>query len=175
MTRPLLNYSVPYSPELAKRICDELAEGKTLAAICRAEGMPGRMSVHDWKKRYPEFGEAFELARDAGYDAIADEAIEIAEDGQNDWTERPARGGGTYKAVDPEALGRSKLRVDTRMKLLAVWSPRYRPQQGIQLSNPEGGPVEFTEASRSARVASLLALANARKNDPEPEDGSDLA
>lgn len=176
MTRPLLNLPIaPYDPEVAKELCERVSLGETVASVCRSPGFPPRWAIYHWRKTHPEFAEAFDLAKDIGYDAIADEVVEIAEDGQKDWTDRPARGGGTYRAVDNEALGRSKLRVETRLKLLAVWSPRYRPQSGLQLSSPDGGPIEFTEASRSARVASLLALAKARKTNPEPEDGSDLA
>ena len=176
MTRPLLNINTAtYDPAKAARICELLSQGITLASILRDEaGMPSRWSVHRWKADRPEFKEAYELARDVGYDAIADEIMDIAEDGSADWVVRRNRSGEEYTVVDAEAVARSKLRVYAREKLLGCWSPRYRPQQGIQLSNPEGGPVEFTDAAASAKIASLLALAQARA-DGEPEDGSDLA
>lgn len=176
MSRPLLNINTAaYDPEIAARICELLSQGITLASILRDEpGMPSRWSVHRWKADRPDFKEAYELARDVGYDAIAEEIVNIAEDGSADWTTRRARDGSEYQVVDAEAVARSKLRVYAREKLLAAWSPRYRPQSGIQLSNPEGGPVEFTDAAASAKIASLLALAKSRAAG-EPEDGSDLA
>ncbi len=44
MGKPLVNYS----RALAKRICDQLARGRTLKAICRDDGMPARQTVQEW-------------------------------------------------------------------------------------------------------------------------------
>lgn len=176
MVRPLLNISyAKYDPEKAKRICDWLESGKTLVALHRADDtIPSRGSIYTWRDTIPEFGEAFALARERGYDRWAEDCMDIAEDGQDDITTRTGRDGREYEVTNHEVVARSKLRVETRMKLLAMLSPRFRPQQGIQLSNPDGGPVEFTDAAASAKIASLLALAKARAAG-EPEDGSDLA
>lgn len=176
MTRPLLNIpTAKYDPAKAARICELLSQGITLAQIMRDyDDLPSRWSIHRWMASNPEFKTAYEMARDVGYDAIADDIMNIAEDGSADWVVRKKRNGEEYTVVDAEAVARSKLRVYAREKLLASWSPRYRPQSGIQLSNPEGGPVEFTDAAASAKIASLLALAQARAAG-EPEDGSDLA
>jgi len=176
MTRSLLNPPLAaYCPEKAKRVCDWLESGKTLLALLRSDDtMPSRGTIYGWRDKVPEFGEAFALARERGYDHWIEDCIDIAEDGSADFTTRKARDGSEYEVVDHEALGRSKLRVETRMKLLAMLSPRFRPQQGIQLSSPEGGPVEFTDAAAAAKIASLLALAKARA-EGKPDDGSDLA
>jgi len=175
MPRPLLNIPVAaYCPEKAKALCDRLCLGETLTSILRDPEYPSVWSIYTWRDTIPEFGEAYALARERGYDRWAEECMEIAEDGSADWTVRKGRGGVEYEAVDHEVVARSKLRVETRMKLLAMLSPRFRPQQGIQLSNPDGGPVEFTDAAASAKIASLLALAKSRAAG-EPEDGSDLA
>ena len=169
MARPLLNPEGRYSPELAASILDRLREGETLVDICRSKGMPDRRTVHYWVSTNPEFAAAYELARDQGFDAIANDVLRIADETEHDTIETD-RG----PKANAEWISRSKLRVWTRMQLLERWSHRYRPQQGLQLSNPEGGPVEFTDAAASAKIASLLALAQARAAG-EPEDGSDLA
>ena len=182
MTRPLLNIPVdPFDPKAAEHICKELSQGIVLAQTLRdwPEELgvaPSRWTVYDWRKKSPEFDEAYLEAREMGCDALAEDIPSIIEDGSKDWITRKDRNGNEYEVVDQEALGRSKLRVYGREKVLAMWSHRYRPQQGIQLSNPEGGPVEFTDAAASAKIASLLSLAAARKaGTDEPDDGSDLA
>jgi hypothetical protein len=43
MGRPSL-----YTPELADEICRRLAEGESLRAICRGEGMPSFATVENW-------------------------------------------------------------------------------------------------------------------------------
>ena len=37
-----------YTPELAAAICDRISRGEPLEIICRDEGMPHAMTVHDW-------------------------------------------------------------------------------------------------------------------------------
>lgn len=54
-----------YSPELARGICARIAQGESLAAICRDRDMPPRSTVDAWKWAYPEFGEAFAQAQAA--------------------------------------------------------------------------------------------------------------
>lgn len=44
-----------FSDELAARICDELADGKSLVEICAAEDMPHRRTVLRWMESKPDF------------------------------------------------------------------------------------------------------------------------
>ena len=63
--------------------------------------------------------EMMEKARESGFDAIANECLEIADDAALDTIE--TRFG---PKPDKEWLARSKLRVETRLKLLAKWHPK---------------------------------------------------
>ena len=49
--------------ELAHAILKRMAEGESLAAICRTAGMPTAATVYRWAARYEDFGEAFVLIR----------------------------------------------------------------------------------------------------------------
>lgn len=171
MARALLNTASSYTPEKAEAILAQLREGVSLSRICRAPDMPDRNTVHNWVKNQPGFRAAYEEARDLGFDAIADDVMEIADETEHDTIETKLG-----PRANAEWIARSKLRVWTRLQLLEKWSHRYRNQQGIQLSNANGGPVEFTDAAAAAKIASLLALARAREEEDErPADGSDLA
>ena len=44
-----------YSAEIADTICDRLAGGESLRAICADAGMPDRATVCRWLARYEEF------------------------------------------------------------------------------------------------------------------------
>jgi hypothetical protein len=56
----------------------------------------------------------------------ADETIEIADDGQNDWMERERPDGGIDVLLNGEHVQRSKLRIDSRKWLLSKLKPeRY--------------------------------------------------
>jgi hypothetical protein len=163
----------PYDRDLALEVLDHVSKGLTLVSFCRQEGKPSTWTVQRWRARVPEFDEAFCLARDQGHDAMAQECVHIAEDGSDDWIEREKRDGTTYMAVNAEAVGRSKLRIETRLKLLACWDrKRYGPNQQIELTGKDGAPVMDT-TTRSARLAGLVAKLKSRA--AGPEDGSDLA
>lgn len=119
-----------YTPELADEICQRLSKGEPLAVICRDEHMPAVRTVSGWKKLHADFEERFLQARDDGFDAIAAQCMEIADDEQHDWTM-------TKKGVitNDVAVGRAKLQVETRLKLLAKWDPRrYGELQKVQHS-----------------------------------------
>lgn len=108
-----------FSDEIAEQIVARLAEGEPLTVICRDLDVPWR-TVYDWRKARPEFSAAFDHARDVGFDAIAESCIEIAD-----------------TAEDPQS---GKLRVWTRLQLLAKWSPK-RYGEKLGLTDGEGGPL----------------------------------
>jgi hypothetical protein len=69
-----------FSEELATRICERLAAGETLRAICRGDDMPHESTVRSWA-RDPEhpISTQYAKAREIGYEGMADEIIVIAD------------------------------------------------------------------------------------------------
>lgn len=61
--------------DIREIILERLAEGESLSAICRTEGMPNRSTVQRWQDAEPEFDAAVTHAREAGYIKRADEAV----------------------------------------------------------------------------------------------------
>lgn len=112
-----------YTPELAKEICDRLETGETLRSVCRSEGMPSKQAVLRWRDQVPDFGDQYARARELGYKSMAEEILDIADDGQNDWMERETRAG-NITVVNEECVKRSQLRVDTRKWLLSKCLPK---------------------------------------------------
>jgi hypothetical protein len=130
-----------YSADLHSAICERLAKGEPLAVICRDEGFPATRTVSDWKRAHPEFSADFARARDEGFDAIAAGCLEIADDATSDYVEKERPDGSKYEAFDGEHVQRSKLRIETRLKLLAKWDPnRY----GDRVALDHGGAVNIT-------------------------------
>jgi hypothetical protein len=106
---------ITYAPELAARICAELANGKTLRAIEALEGMPARSTIAVWRKRYPEFRSALDEARIEHADTLADEVPHIAD------TEK-----------DPQ---KARNMIEARKWRSAVIKPReYGPRMELQVS-----------------------------------------
>lgn len=132
-----MTVGVKFSQELADRICDDLAKGMTLKEVCRQDGMPSHVAVIHWKREDEVFGEQYRRAREAGYEIMADELLEIADNGTNDWMER-RRADGTIEVVaDHEHVGRSRLRLDTRKWLLAKALPKIYGDK-LQHANAAG-------------------------------------
>lgn len=126
-----------FSQEVADEICRRLAKGEPLAQICRDEHMPAVRTVSDWKKADEAFSADFACARDEGYDHIAAECLTIADETTFDTIQ-----GENGDRANTEWISRSKLRIETRLKLLAKWDPkRYGDKVTQELSGPDGGAI----------------------------------
>ena len=134
-----------YTTELADEIVERLSEGEPLRQICRDERMPSWSAVYRWMEADATFSERIAGGRARGFDAIASECLDIADHGLND-TYIDEQGN---KRTETDVIQRSKLRIETRLKLLAKWDPkRYGDKQTTELTGPNGGPVEFTGITR---------------------------
>lgn len=127
----------------ADSLVEWLEEGKTLRSWCRIPGNPCKSTITNWEKKDDEFRGRIACARETGEDAIAEECIEIADDGSNDYMEQDLGDGVVVRRLDPENIQRSRLRVDTRLKLLAKWNPRKWGEKIQQeVTGKDGGPVQ---------------------------------
>jgi hypothetical protein len=113
-----------YTEAIAVEICDRLAAGESLQAICRDEHLPQKPTVLNWAVTDRDgFFDRYKQAREIQAMGWQDEVVEIADNGTNDWMDRQTANG-TVRVVDHEHITRSRLRVDTRKWLMAVTIPR---------------------------------------------------
>lgn len=129
-----------FTEEKFAEICARLANGEPLRQICRDEHMPGWSTVYDWLDARPELSARFARARERGEDAIAQECLDIADCAKNDWMEKHGQDAELYK-LNGEHIQRSKLRIETRLKLLAKWNPKKWGEKvdlnhGVQPESP---------------------------------------
>ena len=115
-----------YTQEIADHICQKLAEGMSLRAICRSKGMPNEATVRQWAVDDREgFYSQYTRSRDIGLDCMADEVHEIA-DGDGD-------------------VARDRLRFDSRRWYLSKLAPkRYGDKLQQEVSGPDGGALTVT-------------------------------
>lgn len=146
------------TPELRQEICDRLSKGEPLAQICRDAWMPHDNKVREWMAKDAEFSGAIAHARELGFDVIAGDCLRIADDGTNDYMEKLTADGVIAPSLNAEHIQRSKLRVETRLKLLAKWDPkRYGERQQVDVNDvTPPRPIEEVRA----RLAALQAKAN---------------
>lgn len=113
-----------YTQKLADTICERLAKGMSLREVCRDESMPPESTVRTWAlKNHEGFFAQYDEARKIGYQAMADELLEIADNGSNDWMERNGKDDADT-VLNGEHIQRSRLRVDTRKWMLSKVLPK---------------------------------------------------
>ena len=73
---------------------------------------------------------------------MADELLEVADDGRNDWMERQDDNGGTSWQANGEHIQRSRLRVDTRKWMLSKALPKVFGDKITQeVTGANGAPL----------------------------------
>lgn len=126
-----------YTREIADSVCEKLAEIGNLRAVCRLPDMPPESTVRLWAVQDVDgFGERYRDAREIGYHTLADEVLDIADNGRNDWMGRENDGG---EAINHEAIARSRLRFDARRWLLSKALPKiYGDKQEVDHKSSDG-------------------------------------
>jgi len=117
---------------VAEAILSKIASGMSLREVCREDAMPAISTISLWVAQDRDgFSERYEKACKARAWFWADELIDIADDSINDYMLRQSKSGEEYESINPEAIARSRLRVDTRKwllsKLLTVYADKSEP------------------------------------------------
>lgn len=128
-----------YDPAIAARICQHIAEGKSVNSIQGKDGIPAFCTIYEWIGKYPDFAEMYTRAREDQADTMADQIVQIADDATND-TIKDEKGN---DRPNSEWINRSRLRVDARKWVAAKLKPRkYGDKVTTELVGKDGGPVQ---------------------------------
>ncbi|OBU84574.1 hypothetical protein [Chromobacterium subtsugae] len=128
-----------YSRAVVERICERLACGHSLTRICRDPKMPSMSMVMRWLDKHTEFREQYARAREIQADTLADEILDIADDGQNDTY--PIDGTGAT-GVNHDVIARSRLRVDARKWYASKLAPKkYGEMVKQEITGADDGPL----------------------------------
>jgi hypothetical protein len=156
-----------YSPEIAQKMCNLLAEGVPLQEICRMEGFPAWRTIYDWMYRDDEAVAAgggvglsanIARAREIGYDALAEQCLIIADTpqlGVKETTSVDHKGNETIALSREDMLGHRKLQIETRLKLLAKWDPK-RFGDRVQLAGDAENPLKVEVESQAEKMMAAL-------------------
>lgn len=139
-----------YTTRIAGLICTRLTEGESLRQICSDKKMPGVTTVQRWlaDQTYLVFRDQYARAREAQADFIADEILEIADDGSNDYMERKRQDGSTETVLDAEHVQRSRLRIDARKWYASKVAPKkYGDKITQEHTGKDGGPIQLEDAT----------------------------
>lgn len=130
-----------YHRDVADEICARIAKGESLRSICRGEEMPARSTVQEWVVQDVDgFAGRYARARELGLQEMADELMEVADDGSNDWMLREGKDGEQAWVLNGEHVQRSRLRVDTRKWVLSKLAPKVYGDR-LAHTGPDGGAM----------------------------------
>jgi hypothetical protein len=130
------------TPEVEELIIEGLTDGVPLRVLCRQDDIPSWRTVYDWMNADASFASRVAYARDLGFEALAEDILNIADD---------------TPAVS-ENVQLSKMRIDTRLKLLACWSPkRYGNKQTVDVGNKENETLKIESNAENAALTLHLA------------------
>ena len=151
----VVSRKVVFSPALGAAICDMVAEGQALPAICRRMDMPSRAAVYNWLAsgdRNPEsdhgkFTTMYARACEMRAELMAEELLDIADDSRNDYMLRLDVDGAPRIALDAENIQRSKLRTDARKWLMAKMVPwKYGEKIEHAHGGTDGAAIKYEHA-----------------------------
>jgi len=145
-----------YSVEIGEEICDRVMLGEPLRQIALLPGMPEEARIYRWLLERAEFRTRFDEAKTIEAEKLAEEILEIADDGRNDWVRRESsRGGKVVVALETEAIQRAKLRVEVRQWLISRWKPK--PVAGVPAPEDPGNGTGEVRVLTEERRAVLIA------------------
>lgn len=160
MARPIsTSYTDEERAEVAAHVLVNVACGRFVSRIFRedeatSEGvrLPAAGTFWRWvlEDETDELDEKLVQARARGVEALLDETLDIADETEFD----TIKGEDGAERPNSEWISRSKLRIETRIKLAQMLKPKT---YGPKLDVTSGGErVEMDETAVVARIASLL-------------------
>lgn len=113
--------------KIARTICARIAGGENLIEICKTKGYPAPYEVLHWylypdESIRPGFVEAFNVAQRVGWELMAHQLVEIADDDKPVYVMRTVRGK-RVKVLDTEKGSRDRLKIDVRKFVLSKRIP----------------------------------------------------
>ncbi len=172
-------------------IIDGISRGITMKELCRDLKI-AYATVYTWMED-EAFATRMARARALGFDALVDEMIEIADDSRNDWMVRKDAKADAPPMRNPESVARSRLRIETRMRILSRWYPsrfgglagRIGAMGGIAGIAPasagslsrihDAGAPPMDTTAIAVRLSAILSTIAARDPAEDPVEDEDAA
>lgn len=129
-----------FSQDLAENICEQIANGKSLRAICAGDDMPSATTVFKWLNENQDFSEQYARARDRQADHYFEEIVEISDSVE----------------ADSAAVAKARLQVDARKWTLSKLAPKkYGEKTELDVKSSDGSmtPTVRIDAEEYRKIA----------------------
>jgi hypothetical protein len=146
-----------YTEEIAAVICERIAEGESLRAICRGSGMPAQSTIFKWLAERQEFSEQYARAREAQADVLFDEILHIAD--------TPLEGvktkvvGDKVETMTGDMIEHRRLQVDARKWMLGKMQPKKYGEKVTSVLEGGENPIGVVAVSDRERAKAMAMLA----------------
>lgn len=131
--------------ELEDEILSRLACGESLKDICSEDDKPNIGTVIRWLSKDETFAQRYARAREMQAEVLADQMLEIADDGTNDWMAKRDREGNLVGwQLNGEAVARSKLRLEQRRWYAEKLRPKVYGAKVAVGGDPDAPPIKTT-------------------------------
>lgn len=112
-----------FTPEIANAICERIAVGESLRAICAEESAPDKATVFRWLASNQAFRDQYTHAREMQAETYADEMVAIADEAKD--------------------ANLARLQIDARKWKASKLAPKKYGDK-VQLGgDPDGSPVQL--------------------------------
>lgn len=136
-----------YTEELGEQICEEIAtSNKGMKAICEGLGLKV-MTVLCWlcethRNYIEDFAKLYARAKEMQAEMLAEEILQIADDGSNDtYTDEDGN-----EKTDHDVIARSRLRVDSRKWIASKLKPKkYGDKMDVTSGGEQIAPIIWQE------------------------------
>ncbi len=118
-----------YNKELTNKICEQIADGKSIRTICKAEDMPGMSTIFTWLGENQEFQEQYTRAKSMQSDAFIEDMLDKTEN----------------VSTDKDSIAKARLQVDTMKWIASKLKPKVY-----------GDKVDVTSKDEKIQVIPLL-------------------
>lgn len=127
-----------YNEVIRDAFCERVAAGESVRSICRDDDYPEMKTIFRWISKHDDFRQLYEKAKEMAMLAMAEELLDIADDGRNDtYVDDEGR-----PKVDTDVIQRSRLRVDTRKWLMSKLAPKkYGDKLDLNHDTPKDSPL----------------------------------
>lgn len=119
-----------YTKEIADQICNELSEGKSLRKVCESGGMPSKVTIFAWMRKYPEFLNQYARAKEESADAMNEDLMDLGDEAINHaYNANPKASSAVVQAV--------KLKADNLKWVMSKMKPKKYGDKTDITSNGE--------------------------------------
>ena len=129
-----------YSVKIADKICECLAEGKSLNSICTSDDMPHKATVFRWLSSHDEFRDQYARAREAQADVLFDEILDIANTPIEGTKTKVNKDGEVIEVSKGDMIEHRRLQIDARKWMAGKLRPKvYGDKLDVDLT----GALDF--------------------------------